>query len=1167
MYGKLHFLEKCGKRSTPHGLGKVMKMSLVLLTAVCMQVNAASYSQKITISKKNISLEKALDLLKKQSGYTFFYDNALLKQTSNVNINVKDMELVDALDLALAGQPVTYSIVGKTVVLKSKKQSVVIPQNTATSQENTSSRFQTGAVSSLELPVVQMNNSAAPKEIVKGKVTDDKGEGLPGVNVLIKGSQQGTSTSADGTFSIDVANRSAVLVFSFVGYKSQEVAVGNNSTLDVKLEVDTKSLNEVVVTALGIKKEAKAVGYSVTKVDGASFTKTRETNVAASLAGKVAGLNVSGSAAGPAGATRITLRGNTSIGGGNSPLFIINGLPMDNSKFGRSSGDNPDWGDNISSINPDDVEDMTVLKGAAAAALYGSRAKNGAIIITTKSGKGNKGIGIEYNTNNTWEIPFFLWEIQKEYGQGYNGVKPISMDNAAAHGQNHWGAKYDGLPTVQLDGVERPYSYVKDQVLKDFYGVGHTSSHNVAFTGGGDKGNFRVAVTDMRNKGIVPNAKMRRDNISLSINQNATKNISITANVDYINEEVDNRYVLESNSANSVGTILFVNSNMPTSALSPGYDPVTFAEKLLGTDRNATNPYYALNQISNKSQKDRFIAAVNARWNITDWLFLQGKAGQDYYSLQFNKIVPEGTGYRPNGQIDQINSLSYERNFEGMLGLNKALNQDFNLTVNLGGNMMSRHSSGTNISGAGIITPRLEVINNTSVRTTTTSIGNAKINSLFGTAELAFKNYLYLNVTGRNDWFSTLSPQSNNYFYPSASVSYVLSDAFDLPKAISFSKLRVSYASVGGDAETPYLLNLTYGVLPYSYEGKPLGTINQSTVPNTNLRPLSVNEFEIGLDQRFLNNRVGLDFAFYNRITTNDITTESLTSVSGYSGATVNVGSLRNRGIEALLTVKPIQKNNFSWDISLNAAYNKSKILKISNTTNELLLATSTKAFIKQIVGEEYSQIVGRTIKRDEQGRDVMDDKGLPIVPADVKAFGSGIQRWTTGITNTFNYKAFTLSAQVDGKFGGLIYSNTNYNLEHRGMSYRSLLGRENGVILPGVNAAGEENKVLVTAAQVNNRDIIVRRRDALDDYLYNASFIKLRYISLTYNLPRALYEKIGFIKGANISVVGRNLAILMKHTPGIDPETNISAGNDQGLESTQLPPTRSIGFNVNLKF
>lgn len=1006
----------------------------------------------------------------------------------------------------------------------------------------------------------------AALQTVKGRVTDEKGDGLPGVNILVKGSQQGTSSDSNGNFTIEAPGPDAVLVFSFVGYQPREITVGSSSVLEVKLAVDTKSLDEVVVTALGIKKEVKAVGYSVTRVEGSAFTKTRETNIGNSLAGKVAGVNVSAAATGPAGSSRITIRGNTSLTGDNAPLFIINGIPMNNTKFGKTQGDNPDWGDNISSINPDDVEDMTVLKGAAAAALYGSRAKNGAIIITTKSGRGNKGIGIEFNSNNTVEVPYFIWDLQKEYGQGYNGVKPSGVGVAAAHGQNHWGAPYDGSMVVQLDGVERPYSYVKDQVLKDFYGNGYTSSNNIAFTGGGDKGNFRLAVTDMRNKGIIPNAKMRRDNVSLSINQNATKNIAISANVDYINEKVDNRYVLETNNANSAGTILFVNSNMPTSALAPGYDPVTFKEKVLGTDLGATNPYYALNQIKNNTQKDRFIAAINARWNITDWLFVQGKVGQDMFSYQINKIVPEGTGYRPNGQIDQITTNFYERNFEGMIGLNKALNKDFNLVVNAGGNLMAQHSNGTNISGSGIITPRLEVINNTSVRNTTTSIMDNKINSLFGTAELAYKNYLFLNVTGRNDWFSTLSPESNNYFYPSASLSYVFSDAFEMPKAISFGKFRVSYASVGG-ATDPYQLNLTYGVLPYSYDGKPLGTINQAVVPNKNLRPLSVNELEAGLDLRLFNGKLGIDVAAYNRSTKNDITTETVSSVTGYNGAVVTVGELRNRGVEMLFTVRPVTTKNFSWDVSLNVAYNKSKILKISNSTNEFLLGTATKVFLKQVVGEEYSQIVGRTIKRDANGRDVMDAKGLPIVPTDVKAFGSGIQRYTTGITNTFSYKSFTLSAQVDGKFGGLIYSNTNYNLEHRGMSPRSLLGRANGVVLPGVTETGEENKVLVTAAQVNNRDIIVRRRDALDDYLYNASFIKLRYVSLTYNLPRALYEKIGFVKGASVSLVGRNLQTLLKHTPGIDPETNLSAGNDQGIESTQLPPTRSYGFNVNLKF
>jgi len=1000
---------------------------------------------------------------------------------------------------------------------------------------------------------------------VKGRVVNDVGEPLIGVSIMVKGTGKGTVTDLSGSFVLEEIVGTDVLVFSYIGYVSQEMVVGARTEFIITLLEDQQSLQEVVVTALGIRKETKALGYSVTKLEGEGFSKGRETNFANALVGKVAGVNVTGIGAGPGGSSRVTIRGNTSISGDNQPLYIINGLPMDNTQFGSPRGANPDWGDNISSINADDIEEITVLKGATAAALYGSRAKNGAIVITTKSGRGQAGIGVEYTTHNTFEVPYYIWQLQKEYGQGYGGVKPASQQDAANHSQNHWGAPYDNSMTVQLDGVQRPYAYVKDQVLDDFYRSGFTSSNNLSFTGGSDNGSFRVGVTNMRNKGIIPNAGLTRNNISLGLSQKATQDLLISANVDYISESVKNRYVLTGTQGSSGGTILFVNSNMPTSALAPGYQE-DFREKVLGTDLNATNPYYVLNRMSNKTQKDRFIASVTARWNILDWLFVQGRAGQDFYTFKGDNIIPDGTGFRQNGQIDQRTMNFWERNFEGLIGMDKSLNDDFGLAVNLGGNLMSQHRYTTSITGLGFVIPQLHVVNNTSTRNTTTQVYNKKINSIFGTMELSYKNFLFLNLTGRNDWFSTLSPESNNYFYPSAGLSFVLSDAIELPKAISLGKLRVAYASVGGDTD-PYGLYLTYGLLDYNYDGKPLGTINQQIVPNNKLRPLSVDEFEAGLDVRFFQNRLGFDVAVYNKNTTNDIAIESISTTSGYSGVSVNVGSIRNRGIEMLLTAKPLELGEFSWDISANMGYNKSKVLKISNTSNELILATTTKAFIKHIEGEEYSQIVGRTIKTDAQGRDIIDDTGLPVVPTDVVAFGSGVPKWTGGIMNDFSYKAFHLSVLIDGKFGGMIYSDTNYGLDHRGMSPGSLLGRAEGVVLPGVTENGEVNQVLVTADRVNNRAIVVRRRDALDDYIYDASFIKLRNVALTYNLPGRVYEKIKFIKGASVSLVGRNLQILMKRSPGIDPETNLYAGNSQGIESNALPPTRSYGFNVNVKF
>lgn len=1140
-------------------------MLMLLLSVACPLSSQATHSshQKVTLSAKNVSLEEVLTMLKKQSGYTFFYDHALIKNAKKVDVDIKNMSLEQALDACLADQSITYKIVGKTVVLKfARKNKETLPQTLEQPGKETAAlRIENANLSTIQLSTIQRQLF----ETVRGRVTDETGAGLPGVNILVKGTSQGTISDADGQFTLNVNDLNAVLVFSFVGYVPQEVVIGGRTTINVSMAVDNKALEEVVVTALGIRREAKALGYSVTKVEGEAFTKTRETNIMNGLVGKVAGVNVVAGNSGASGSSRVTIRGNTSITGNNQPLYIINGMPMDNSQFGQPNGRTPDWGDNVSSLNADDIEEMTVLKGATAAALYGSRAKNGAIIITTKSGRGSKGLGVEVNTNNTWEVPLFLWEIQDQYGQGYGGFRPVDGEDAAKHSQNHWGERYDGRMTYQYDGVQRPYSYVKDQVLKDFYRNGFTSSNNVSFTGGGDNGSFRLGISDMRNQGIVPNNSMRRNNISFGFNQTLGKNLTINANVDYVNEHVKNRLILDTGQGAATNTILYVNSNMPTSALSPGYDE-NGNEWVLGTDRNATNPYFVINRVKNSSNKDRFISTLTARWNIFDWLFIQGRAGQDYYSFRANQILPDGIGFLPTGQINETTSTFSERNFEGLIGIDKELSSDFSLSVNLGGNMMSQHRYSTGVEGLGFVIPQFHVINNTSVRNVSTSEYNKKINSLFGTAELGFRNHVFLNITGRNDWFSTLNPKSNSYFYPSVGLSYVFSEAMELPRAISFGKLRVAYASVGGDTD-PYMLNLTYNLLPYSYAGTPLGTISQSTIPNANLKPLAVNELEAGLDVRLFNNRLGVDFSAYNKVSNDDIAFETISSTSGYSGAVVNVGSIRNRGIELLITGNPIRKNDFSWDISLNAAYNKSKVLKISETSDEFSMATGTKATIRHIVGMEYAQIVGRKILQNEQGQDVINSQGVPIVTSYVVPFGSGVHRWTTGLTNNFTYKGFTLSAQIDGKFGGRMYSETNYSLEHRGMSWGSLLGRDGGIVLPGVTETGEPNTVHISQERVENRAIIIARREALDDYLYDTSFIRFRYASLTYNLPKSIYEQLGFVKGASISFIGRNLGLLLSRTPGLDPESQLYTDNKQGIEKTTLPPVRSWGFNVNLKF
>ncbi len=1002
---------------------------------------------------------------------------------------------------------------------------------------------------------------------VQGTVTDQAGAPLAGVSITIKGTNKGTMSDAAGSFRIENVDESATLVVSIVGYHQQEIAVSGKSRINIVLLEDKQSMDEVVVTALGIKREAKALGYSVTKVDGADLTTVREPNFGAALRGKVAGVNITTTNSGLGSSTRMTIRGNTSISGDNQPLYVVNGLPMNNSNFGMGGDAGPDWGDNISSINPDDVEEISVLKGAVAAALYGSRAKNGAVIITTKTGRDQRGIGVTVNSNTTVLVPHFLWELQKEYGQGYGNLRPTTQAFAAGHGQNHWGERYDGVPTVQFDGVERPYSYVKDQVLKDFYRNGLQSTNNVAFSVGGKNGSFRLGLSDSRGTGIIPNERLVRDNISIGINQKIVENLTVEANIDFIKEDGTNRIVTSTNRGGAVSNILWVNSNMPTSALAPGY-LADGSEKTLGTDLNATNPYFTINKITNSSVKNRLIGSTRIKWDITDWLFIQGKVGQDHFTYKRDIAVPEGTGYVRPGKITQLNTSFTERNWEFLLGVNKNIGSDFTLNVNAGGNIMTQNADYNNVVGDGVIIPGLEVINNTSIKTVSIYPSNKQINSLFATAELGYKGFLYLNATGRNDWFSTLSPSSNNYFYPSVSGSFVFSELFQMPSFIDFGKFRAGYASVGGDTD-PYQLDLSYGLYPYSYDGHPLGAINQASVPNSLLRPLSVGEFEVGFDLRFLKSRLGVDMAFYNKLTKNDITRETLTATSGYTGATVNVGELRNRGVEFLIYGTPVKTPAFSWEVSLNGSYNKSKVLNISNQSSYLDIGGNGKATIRLIEGEEYGQIVGPTIEKNAQGQYIINDQGLNIVNrGKIVSFGSGVHRWNAGITNTLNYKAFSLTFLIDGKFGAKLYSVDSYELDHRGMTEKSLLGRAEGTILPGVKLSdGKPNDIQVTASMAGNRLIVINRREALDDYLYDASFIKFRNLALTYSLSNKVLNSIGFIKGASISFVGNNLALLMTHAKQIDPDGNYTTGNAQGIAYSNLPPIRSFGVDIKLKF
>ncbi|NLB27301.1 MAG: SusC/RagA family TonB-linked outer membrane protein, partial [Bacteroidales bacterium] len=1082
--------------------------------------SASVYSQttKLSLDMRNAKVAEVLDAIESQSEFRFAYSPGFIDLDRKVTVKLRDKTIDESLKEVFAGADVEFSVYDRHILL--------YPQSMKPGEE----------------PLVS-HATGVQQRGVSGKVTDSGGQPLPGVTVVVKGTTQGTITDLDGNYTITNIPDGATLIFSFVGMKTQEIAVRTQARIDVRMEEETLGLGEVVVTALGIKRETKVLGFAVTRVDEEEFSKIREENFMNSLVGKVAGLDIGGNISNPAGSTRVTIRGNTSISGDNQPLYVINGIPMDNSKFGESgeAGKIPNWGDNVSSLNSEDIEEITVLKGATAAALYGSRAKNGAILITTKSGSGREGFGVEFTTHNTWEKPYFIWDeiLQREYGQGIGGFRPATIDNAAKYNQRHWGEKLDGKMTIQWDGVERPYSYKKDELLDDLYSTGFTTSNTIAFTSGGSDGSFRLGFSEMRSDGIIQNFNMKRRNISLNTNRKILKNLEFSVSADYINEGVKNRY-FRNTQGGLPQVALMITNNMGPNELKPGYDE-NFRETGVGTDGNATNPYFTLDRFSNHSDKDRFLTALTAKWDILSWLFVRGKVGQDFYTFGYENIIPDGTAFALNGYIEQQDRKFIERNYEILVGLDKNISDDISFNLNVGGNLMSQKSIATNIRGDGFQVPQFHVVNNTKERVTTLGGYQRKTNSIFGTAEFGFRDYLFINVTGRNDWFSTLNPKSNNYFYPSIGGSFIFSELFDLPDFINFGKLRTSYASVGGDT-SPYQLHLTYGFVGSLYDGAPLGTIKQSVVPNAMIRPLRVDEFEVGGELKLFDNRLGLDLAFYNKLTSDDITQESISSTTGYSGNWVNVGQIRNKGLEVLIYGTPVKTNNFSWDLSFNGAYNKSKVLKISETTDELV-AYRSGAYFKQIAGMEYSQIAGFTILKNEKGEEIIDATGLPKLSTEVVNFGSGVHKYMSGLSNNFRYKNILLAVSIDGKFGAKIYSNTHNQLGHRGLLKSTLPGRENGIILPGVTEDGQPNTVMITKERVSNRDIIQRRRDAVDDYLFDASFIKLRNVSLTYILSQDIVKSMKLIQEASITLVGRNLATLLRNTPGFDPETNALSG------------------------
>lgn len=1071
---------------------------------------------------------------------------------------------------------------GSYLILENRKNKVMAEGEARVEEAPTAGRTLDTGVSFLR-NISKIEVADVP---VRGRVVDEKEAGLPGVSVLIKGTTRGTTTNADGNFQLDVPGTASVLVFSYVGYQSKEVTVGNKTNLTIALMPESKVLEEVVVTALGIKKQAKSIGYATASVTTEEMTVNRTANFMNALQGKMAGVNITSLGSGPAGTSKIRIRGQSSFGGNNSPLIVVNGVPIDNTNNGargdvseRGSNRTSDGGDGLSSINPDDIESLTVLKGAAASALYGSRAKDGVIMITTKTRGTGQGISLSYNTNYTTDTPLDYTDYQYEYGQGENGVRPKAAFPTS--GQWSFGEKFQpGMTQILFDNVEVPYEPQRHQIT-DYYRTGSTFTNTLTLSSGGANGGFSISASNLDNKTILPGSGYHRRTVNLGFTQ-TLKKLTVTGNINYSNEYRKNPPNIAEQDYSPVVLFNMANS-MPLEILKKYAFDDNGNETVWSRFTNRTNPYFALSRFDN-IHNDRVFGNITARYNFTDWLFLQGRVGQDYYSREQDYNLPTGSQRQPaapagfvNGQYVQDSRNVRELNADFLLGANHTFGV-VGVNVNVGGNQMYRRISRHNVLVQDFYTRGLYTVGNSRQRDPVYDFSERQVNSLYASAEVSFKEYLYLNGTVRNDWFSTLSPANRSILYPSITASFVFSQAFatTLPAWINFGKIRAAYAEVGSDTDvSPYANNLFYGINSQQFPSpsgvaQPLASISGSTVPNANLRPMRVSEKEIGLELKLFNSKLGLDFTYYDKLSSDQILRAQTSNAGGYLNQLINVGQSQNRGLEMLVNLIPLKTQEFTWNVIFNAAYNKTKVLNLGSDVSDNMITVGTGDFtgeLRQVVGQPLGQLFGFGYLRDNQGSQVFDaGNGRPLRTATQIAFGSALPKWVGGVTNNFTYKGINLSFLIDFKLGHKMISGTNFNAWRHGLHKGTLAGREeNFVIGDGVNLNGEINK---TKSGVQAYYETVRSQNIAEEFVYNAGLWQLRQITLGYDFTRFLPTAMPFIKGLRLNAVANNVAVLKKWVPNIHPEQfGFPSDNLIGLEATGLPITRSIGFNVNVKF
>jgi len=1040
---------------------------------------------------------------------------------------------------------------------------------------------------------------------LKGLIENEKGDPLQGVTVKIENQQTSftktISTDNRGIFSLSDAQLAGQLqiTISHVGYATQQLTrtnmqAGKTESIYLQLRDSTGSLNEVVVTALGIKKEEKAIGYAAQTVSSQEINDARSNNFTNALSGKVAGLTMVSPGSGPLNSVRISLRGDASLNPeGNNALIVLDGVPMNsnltssgvsNAYQAGSGNDVPvDFGNGISDINPDDIESITVLKGPSATALYGSRAANGALLITTKSGvKKSKGIGVTFNSNTSVNDILRWPDFQHEYGQGTgtqrntNGDKYYSYgaseDGASTSGTSSaYGPRFEGQyyyqydPSVEGRGAERTLWRPYKNNVKDFWRTGYTLSNNLSIEGGSERGSARASITHTKNEWIMPNTGFERITAAVSLNFKASDRLRISSKVNFTNKTSDNLPATGYNNQSISYFMIFQNPNVDLNWYRPIWKKgLNQIDQIHPFSSFIDNPFLIAYEMTNSVKSNQVVGSLSANYTISKKFELMVRSGIDMSMEDRQTRRPFSSANFKNGYYREQAINFYEINTDALLTYKEKLGKNFQLTASAGGNLMSRRYNSLTSYVNGLVIPGVYMLANGIGTPVTNSIDrNKNLNSLYALSSINFQNKIFLDITGRNDWSSTLPKQNNSFFYPSVSSSFILSELMSLPAVISFAKLRLSAAQVGNDTD-PYKTRKYYGTSEF-----PSSASVPTTLHNVNFKPEISNSVETGLDIRFFKGRLGIDLTYYNNITRNQILEAPLDPTTGYSRAVLNGGKIRNRGVELVVTGEPVKTKNFRWNSFLTWAKNQNRVLELTEGMEDKQdIGYGGNATIQARVGGTTGDIYGFGFLRSPDGQIIYTAAGLPARPQEIQYIGNAYADWKAGFRNEFSYKNLRMSILFDGQYGGIIYSQTHHKMSEQGKLKHTLRGREENFIIGEGVVLDAEGKYVPNTTKVLPHQYYADyyRRANVESNSFDASYIKLREARIEYNLPMSWIRKTSF-QQVSLALYGRDLWMWTEF-PIFDPETAALNGSTilPGIEMGQMPTQRTFGFNLTVK-